>query len=435
MGSPQRMKEVAEIIDDGEEKVVVLSAVSGTTNTLVQINELHRDGDEQGAMAMLNDLRSQYERFIQELYQQPLSHSLAQNVLDEHFSTINDFLGGPYAEISEKNILAQGELVSTKLFQFLLAEHHTESCWIPALQFMVLKPDGEPDLEKTKERLDQLLSVTKKSKIYITQGYICLDAEDQVTNLQRGGSDYTATILGAILNAEEIQIWTDIDGVHNNDPRVVKDTHPIKYLSYREAAELAYFGAKILHPTCVLPAEKMAVPIRLKNTMDPEAEGTLISTTSSKKPVVAVAAKDGITRINIHSHRMLLAYGFLRKIFEIFEKYETPIDMITTSEVAVSLTIDRDDHLHSIMSELESFGEVRSDKNQSIICLVGDHLESQSGYAGKIFGSITEIPVRMISYGGSDNNVSILIDGKHKKRALQLLNEYLFKVLEVEESP
>jgi len=343
VGTPENMRKVADLIQSNDSKIVVLSAVAGTTNTLVEVCDHVRSSETALAKAILEELREKYNVFIANLYLHPLSTPLAWNVLEEHFERLNSLINQPYSVVSEKEILAQGELISTKLFHYLLLELGIENTWLPALEFMRLNEMDEPDLEQSNNLLEICLAKSHKSNLYITQGYICRNHEEEIDNLKRGGSDYTATIIGAILDAEEIQIWTDIDGVHNNDPRVVEDTFPIKNLSYREAAELAYFGAKILHPTCVLPAEKQEVPIRLKNTMDPGADGTLISDKSSGKVVTAIAAKDGITMINIHSHRMLNAYGFLRQVFEVFETHRTPIDMITTSEVAVSLTIDQNE--------------------------------------------------------------------------------------------
>lgn len=427
VGTPERMRQVAAIINNPEPKIVILSAVAGTTNSLESITELHTQGKTDEALQALDALREDYNAFVKEIYSHPLSEPLGWNVLEMYFGLLNNTISDAPTAETEKIILAQGELISTKLFHYLLLEMGIDNEWIPALDFMKLDHNNEPDLVETERLVNRVINSTRKTDLYITQGYICKDSEGLISNLQRGGSDYSATILGAVLNVDEIQIWTDIDGVHNNDPRIVEDTYPLQFLSYREAAELAYFGAKILHPTCVLPAEKKAVPIRLKNTMDPAATGTLISEISSQKPVTAIAAKDNIIMINIHSHRMLLAYGFLRKIFEIFEKYNTPIDMITTSEVAVSLTIDQDLYLHEILEELQSFGEVKYFEHQSIICLVGDNLDSQTGYASKIFSALNEVPIKMISYGGSNNNVSILVDGQLKNTALNHLNSYLFK--------
>ena len=290
---------------------------------------------------------------------------------------------------------------------------------------MRIDENEEPDTAAIEKGL-RLELKKHKSKLYITQGYICRNTFGEIDNLKRGGSDYTATLIGAALRSYEVQIWTDIDGMHNNDPRIVDQTEPVTEMSFDEAAELAYFGAKILHPTCILPAQKMNVPVRLLNTMQAQAPGTLISGKPPVDRITAIAAKDGITAINIRSGRMLLAYGFLRSVFEVFERYKTPIDMITTSEVAISLTIDQPKHLVEIVQELEDFGTVHVDADQSIICVVGSFSGEKKGYARMIFESLSDIPIRMISYGGSENNVSVLVDSKYKKEALIALNKGLF---------
>ena len=423
MGSPERMQEVQSIITrSGERKIVVLSAVSGVTNTLVRIAEAIEARETETAQQELTGLDERYQPFLSDLFGSPSGQQKARLIMEESFRTIRQFMEQDWDDEFRKIILAQGELVSTRWFHLQLQETGIDAILLPALDFMRTNAEGEPDLEYTAARLSEILALYPGIKLFITQGYICRNHQGRIDNLKRGGSDYTATLVGAAVKADEIQIWTDIDGVHNNDPRVVEGTHPIRFMSYREAAELAYFGAKILHPSCVIPAELALVPIRLKNTMQPDAPGTLISLRSSSQSITAVAAKDGITVIKIYSHRMFMAYGFLRRVFEVFEKYRTPIDMITTSEVAVSLTIDFTDHLHEIIRELKQFGEVEWEGEHTILCVVGDNLIKRSGIAQKVFAAIEKMPIRMISYGGSRHNISILIPENYKRDALLQLN-------------
>lgn len=426
VGSPSRMREVGDIIDDGSKKIIVLSAVSGTTNKLVQINTLlsNRSYDEAGWRLEL--LAGEYETFITELFSNTTYQEQARSIVGQSWDIISTYLDELYQEAHGKHILAQGELISTQLFQLYLESQDIKSALLPALDFMRLNEEGEPNIAFLSKRLPELLANSSEEKYYITQGYICRNSKSQVDNLQRGGSDYTATLIGAALECEEVQIWTDIDGLHNNDPRIVDTTYPIRKVSYREAAELAYFGAKILHPTCIIPAEKANVPVRLKNTFDPTASGTLISEESSGRYITALAAKDGITAIRIRSGRMMNAYGFLRKVFEVFEQYRTPIDMITTSEVSVSLTIDNNRFLNEIAYDIRQFGEVAIDEDQTIICIVGDLIQQQNIHTKEIFAALADVPIRMISYGGSKNNISILVPKNYKKMALRLLHEFLF---------
>ncbi len=426
VGSAERMKEVAALVCDGEQKIVVLSAMSGTTNSLVEIaNYLYKKNHE-GANELISNLLQKYLNEIELLYSQAETKSKAIELINSHFEYLKSFTIDMFTAHEEKAILAQGELLSTAMFQYYLEEQGVNSALLPALDFMRIDKNNEPDLVYIKENAAATLAANEGKEIYITQGYICRNAFGEIDNLQRGGSDYTASLLGAAVNADEIQIWTDIDGMHNNDPRYVDKTYSITNLSFDEAAELAYFGAKILHPTCVLPAKLNNIPVRLLNTMEPEAPGTLISSEQQKGRITAIAAKDNITAIKIKSGRMLLAYGFLRKVFEIFETYKTPIDMITTSEVGVSVTIDEDRHLHDIVDDLKKFGTVEVCTDQIIICIVGDLVKDTKGYANKIFAALKDIPIRMISYGGSNFNVSLLISKEYKKEALNLLNDNLF---------
>jgi aspartate kinase len=429
VGSPARMRRVASLIDDGARKIIVLSAVSGTTNKLEAFGQLAAEGRFAEAGELLAVLREEYESFIYDLFEDRADCQHSRGILDLHFQRLERALEREFDTVAGRTVLAQGELLSTHLFQFYLRTQGIDAVLLPALDFMRTDEQGEPQAEVIRRGLDNLLASHPDANYFITQGYICRNAREEIDNLKRGGSDYTATLIGAVVGAEEIQIWTDIDGIHNNDPRVVEHTFPVRRVSYREAAELAYFGAKILHPTCVLPAEHLQIPIRLRNTFAPEAEGTLISNQASGSPVAAVAAKDGIVAIKIRSHRMLMAYGFLRRVFEVFEKYRTPIDMITTSEVAVSLTIDDTTHLAAILEELKSFGEVSLDASQTIICVVGDNLQQKAGHARRILSALEDTPIRMVSYGGSVNNISILISSEYKERALRLLNRQLFPKL------
>lgn len=427
VGSAERMKGVGVLINYPGKKIVVLSAMSGTTDHLVKIGQALLKKETESAIKLIGELEPRYRKTVDELYSTQEYKDKGNELITEHFSFLLSFTQDMFTPNEEKTILAEGELLSTALFQFYLEEQKISSVLLPALNFMRIDKEGEPDLTYIEEHLNRELSRYHDIQLFITQGYICRNPFGQVDNLKRGGSDYTASLVGAAIYATEIQIWTDIDGMHNNDPRVVPGTYPIAELSFDEAAELAYFGAKILHPACILPAQKRKVPVRLLNTMQPKAKGTLISESAGGQEIKAVAAKDNIIVIKIKSARMLLAYGFLRSVFEVFEHYKTPIDMITTSEVAVSLTIDNNDHIEEIIKELERFGVVDVEINQTIICVVGDFLADKHGYALNIFQALKDIPIRMISYGGSTNNISVLIHGNDKKKTLLALNEGVFK--------
>ena len=428
VGSAQRMKQVSDIILDGEPKIVVLSAVSGTTNALVEIGEKIGANLQDEAKKLIEKLEASYYVIIEDLYQKQESKDRAKEIILEHFNFMKSFVVKVYNVFQERTLLAQGELISTKLFHIFLLENNVNAVLLPALDFMRIDIDEEPDMPYIREHAAKELAKQPGAEIYITQGFICRNSFGEIDNLKRGGSDYTASIVGNAINASEIQIWTDIDGMHNNDPRVVEKTKPVAKLNFDEAAELAYFGAKILHPQSIRPAAQANIPVKLLNTMEPSAKGTTIykdSDTEGDK-IKAIAAKDGIVAIKIKSARMLLAYGFLRSVFEVFERYKTPIDMITTSEVAVSLTIDKLTHLDQIIEELEGFGNVEVDKNQTIICIVGNMINEEEGMAAKIFTTLKNVPLRMISYGGSKNNVSILVDSTYKNKALNELNNGLF---------
>lgn len=427
VGSAERIKGLLGIVNPSERQIVVLSAVSGTTNALVEIGQAFLNGKKDEAKDLIKAHKDKYESLIKELFTTEEGLKKGKELIDYHFNLIASMSNDLFTPTEEKIILAQGELLSTTLWHFHLEEIGVPSVLLPALDFMKIDDDNEPVVEYIGERLTALLEQYSDNTLFITQGYICRNSFGEIDNLRRGGSDYTASLVGAAIHADEVQIWTDIDGMHNNDPRVVTNTKPIANLSFDEAAELAYFGAKILHPQSVFPAQKYNVPVRLLNTMDPQARGTLISKNGGEKGVIrAIAAKDGITAIHIHSTRMLLAYGFLRRVFEIFERYKTPIDMITTSEVAISLTIDDTSNLLEIIKEVELFGKVGVDEGQTIVCVVGDFGANTHGYAARVLDAVKHLPVRMISYGGSDYNVSILLDSKHKTEALRSLHTRLF---------
>ncbi|MDB5251894.1 MAG: aspartate kinase [Flaviaesturariibacter sp.] len=429
VGKPQRMVDVATLITaDNEPKIVVLSAVSGTTNALVEIGASLASGNRDEARKRIDALEVQYRSFVQELLQTEQGRAKGDAILQEHFEFLTIILRISYSEALSKDILAQGELLSTKLFSAYLEEKGIRHSLLPALDFMRIDSNDEPQVEVIREHLSRLIGQHAGVSLFITQGFICRNAKGEVDNLRRGGSDYSASLIGAAVNATVCEIWTDISGMHNNDPRVVDRTMPIEQLSFDEAAELAYFGAKILHPASIWPAQQYNTPVKLLNTMEPQAKGTLISEASVAKGVKAIAAKDRITAIKIKSSRMLLAYGFLRKVFEVFEKYRTPIDMITTSEVAVSVTIDNDSALSEIMTELEVFGTVDVDANQTIICIVGNEIASEPATLQHIFESLQGIEVRMVSYGGSVHNISLLVAGDKKVSVLQQLNRGLFKL-------
>lgn len=426
VGSAQRMFSVAKLIDDKEPKIIVLSAMAGTTNSLVEIiNALYKK-EISLSNSLVDKLEAQYLEVLNQLYKKEKTIGRVREILSSHFDIFRRIIFSPFTVKEEKIILAQGELISTALFHSYLEEKEISSFLLSALNFMRIDVNEEPELKAIEQGLKMELAKYPEGKIFITQGYICRNSFGEVDNLKRGGSDYSASLIGAAIQAEEIQIWTDIDGMHNNDPRIVDNTKPIAELSFDEAAELAYFGAKILHPSSVLPAKQGNIPVRLLNTMEPTAKGTLITAKISGEDIKAVAAKDNIAAIKIKSGRMLLAYGFLGSVFEVFERYKTSIDMITTSEVAVSITIDNVRNLSFIVKELEKFGTVEVDHHQTIICVVGNFSVDKQGYAFKVLSALKNIPIRMISYGGSENNVSILVNTSMKNQALLALHEGLF---------
>lgn len=428
VGSPERMKHVASLVtNSGEPTFVVLSAMSGTTNSLVEISDYLYKKNPEGANEVINTLEKKYTGYVDELYSTDEYKQKTLEFLRSEFDFMRSFTKDIFTSFEEKSIVAQGEIISTNMMTNYLQELGVKTILLSALDFMRTDKNAEPNSQYIKDKLSGIMKENDDYQIYITQGFICRNAYGEIDNLERGGSDYTASLVGAALPAEEIQIWTDIDGMHNNDPRIVEETEAVRQLNFEEAAELAYFGAKILHPTCVQPAKYAGIPVRLKNTMNPEAEGTIIDNVIVRGKIKAVAAKDNITAIKIKSSRMLLATGFLRKIFEIFESYQTPIDMIATSEVGVSMSIDNDAHLTEIVNELKKYGTVTVDTDMTIICVVGDLDWSNLGFETLATEAMKNIPVRMISYGGSNYNISFLIKGADKKRALQNLSDMLFK--------
>ncbi len=426
VGSAQRMKNVVGLVKAAGNVTVVLSAMSGTTNSLITLTQSIKEGEKANATKQIDDLEKKYKHTAYELLADPDTFKEATAKLDTIFAELRSYITLPITEKEEKEIVAYGEKLSTMLVALYMREQGLNSVLLDATEFMRLTPEGEPDQPFIKENLNKILLKYPDVDVFLTQGFICRNAEGEIDNLQRGGSDYTASLIGAAIGAEEIQIWTDIDGMHNNDPRFVEGTSPVSELHFEEAAELAYFGAKILHPTCVLPAKYANIPVRLLNTMQPEAPGTVIFNTKPTQTIKAVAAKDNITAIKIKSSHMLLAYGFLRKVFEIFEKHQTPIDMITTSEVGVSVTIDNERALQPILGELSEFSNVTVDRDMVIVCVVGDLEWQNRGFEAEVVNALREIPVRMISYGGSNYNISLLIRKEDKIRALQLLSRYLF---------
>ena len=428
VGSPERMKGVASLVtESGEPTFIVLSAMSGTTNSLVEISDYLYKKNPEGANEVINNLEKKYMQHVEDLYSTEEMKKTTREFLQGEFNYLRSFTKDLFTSFEEKSIVAQGEIMSTNMVVNYLKEQGIKAVLLSALDFMRTDKNAEPDPQYIKEKLGAIMEQNEGYQIYITQGFICRNAYGEVDNLQRGGSDYTASLIGAALPADEIQIWTDIDGMHNNDPRVVEHTEAVRQLNFEEAAELAYFGAKILHPTCVQPAKFAGIPVRLKNTMDPKADGTIIDNVIVRGKIKAVAAKDNITAIKIKSSRMLLATGFLRKVFEIFESYQTPIDMIATSEVGVSMSIDNDAHLNDIVNELKKYGTVTVDSDMCIICVVGDLDWSNVGFETLATDAMKNIPVRMISYGGSNYNISFLIKEKDKKQALQNLSNVLFE--------
>jgi aspartate kinase len=427
VGNVENMNAVMKLITDGEKKLIVLSAMSGTTNALVEISDYLYKKNKDVARSQIGKLESKYKKVVDKLFEADTRKQEGLKIVKKSFDTIRKQANGVFGPIKEQTILAQGELISTAFFTQLMLENGHKTKLLPALDFMRIDEEKAADLQAIKTNIAKVLEEVGEADYYITQGFICRNEKEEIDNLQRGGSDYTASLIGAAIEADEIQIWTDIDGFHNNDPRYVTNTKKIEQLSFDETAELAYFGAKILHPQTVLPAKLHNIPVRLKNTMNPTDSGTLITSETSGSGIKAVAAKDGITAIKIKSDRMLMAYGFLKSVFEIFEFFKTPIDMISTSEVAVSLTIDNTRKLKDIIKELKEYGEVQIDENQTIICIVGDIIAEERGFAAKVFDALEGIPIRMISYGGSRHNISLLVSTNHKQETLQAISDNLLE--------
>lgn len=426
VGSAERIRKVAGIVTGKGKNIVVLSAMAGTTNTLVEISDYLYKKNVNGAHDIVNALELKYLETIGSLYDKESTKTAATAAIKERFDYLRSLAKANFTVLEEREILAQGEMMSTAMMHLYLQEHGVKSVLLPALEYMRTDSNGEPDTAFLKARLSEMLDEHRDAEIYITQGYICKNVYGETDNLQRGGSDYSASLIGAAVGAEEIEIWTDIDGMHNNDPRYVENTRPVERLNFEEAAELAYFGAKILHPTCVQPAKLNNIPVRLLSTLDPSVKGTLIDNMAADHTIKAVAAKDGITAIRVKSSRMLLAYGFMSKVFEIFEAHKTPIDMVTVSEVGVSVTVDNERNLESIIAELRKFGTVTIDHDMVIICVVGDLEWQNRGFEAKALAALKDIPVRMISYGGSNCNISFLIRKEDKVAALAKLSEELF---------
>ena len=426
VGSVVNMNQVKDIINTNGKKIVVLSAMSGTTNALVEISELIQTKNLTKAKTKISELHQTYKSTVTDLISDSALQKETHTYVASVFEALEVCVSQSHNVLLHNTIVANGELLSTFMFSRLLQQEGLNASLLPALEFMRIDRTNEPDNFYIKQNLERLIKQTEEADIYITQGFICLDANGEITNLQRGGSDYTSTIIGAAIKADEVQIWTDIDGFHNNDPRFVNDTKALSHLSYDEAAELAYFGAKILHPQTVMPVRSLDIPLRLKNTMAPDAHGTLITNKTHGEGIKAIAAKDGITAIKIKSVRMLLAHGFLKKVFEIFERYETSIDMITTSEIAVSLTIDNTTHLEAITKELEQFATIAIDDFMSIICLVGNQIIYHPD-TPQLFQVLQDVNVRMIAYGGSNNNISLLVNTSDKLESLQKLQRYVFE--------
>lgn len=428
VGSAERIRSVANLIKDRGRNIVVLSAMSGTTNTLVEISDYLYKHNINGAKEIINDLERKYRRESALLFDNVEIRMEADEEIAAIFALIRSLARDNFADFEEREILLQGELLSTKLMHLYLRQIGVNAGYLPSLEYMRTDKNGEADIEYIREHLQALLDENPDAPLYITQGYICRNAYGEVDNLRRGGSDLTASLIGAAIMAKEIEIWTDIDGMHNNDPRFVEGTKPVAELHFDEAAELAYFGAKILHPTCVLPAKVNNIPVRLLNTLEPSARGTLIDNTETAHSIKAVAAKDGIIAIKIKSSRMMLASGFMHRVFEIFDNYKRPIDMIATSEVGVSVTIDNPLKLEHIVDELKEIGTVTIDRDMVIICVVGDLEWHNKGFEAKALAALADIPVRMISYGGSNYNISFLVSKDDKVTALRALQHNLFQI-------
>ena len=427
VGSADRIKYVATLIEDDRFKIVVLSAMSGVTNTLVEISDHFAHSNVQGALSLIDELEQKYYHAIDTLYASKESQTLAKVFVDEKMGFLRSFeTERLFSDYETKQVLGQGEIISVRMMELYLREQGKNPIRLSALDFICTDQYGEPDFPRIQDRLLQTMADYPTETLFLTEGYICLNAYSEMDNLKRGGSDYTATIIGSVLDAKEIQIWTDIDGMHNNDPRVVEHTRPVRTLHYDEASELAYFGAKILHPSCIIPAKMANVPVKLLSTMEPQAKGTLISNRMDEGALKAIAAKDGVTVLRIRSTRLLLSYGFLRKVFEVFEANRTPIDMVTTSEVSVSVSITDTDRLEDILANLRRFSTVTLDYPMTILCIAGDLNWKNVGFESRVIEAVKDLPVRMISFGGSDHNVSVVVRAEDKELAMNQLHKHLF---------
>ena len=427
VGSAQRMKEVAKLITDGEQKIVVLSAMSGTTNTLVEISDYLYKKNPEGANEIINKLEAKYKQHVDELYATQEYKQKGLEVIKSHFDYIRSYTKDLFTLFEEKVVLAQGELISTAMVNFYLQECGVKSVLLPALEFMRTDKNAEPDPVYIKEKLQAQLELYPDMDIYITQGFICRNAYGEIDNLQRGGSDYTASLIGAAINASEIQIWTDIDGMHNNDPRIVKNTTPIKKLSFEEAERLAYFGAKILHPFCIAPARQKDIPVRLLSSIEPQAEGTLISKSQDDRIIKAIAAKDSIFYLKFESNHALRPYLFTSKVFDTFARYQTSLCLLTSSSTDISIATDNNEALPRIIRELSKYANVTVEDHMSIISIVGNMKWQYTGFEAKIMEALKDIPLRMISYGSTNNDVSVVVKTSDKKKALQALSNSLFE--------
>lgn len=430
IGSVDKIQAVASIVEKEKNNIIVLSSIKGTAETLAEISKYLYNKNQEGAFELINQLDDTYTSLISDLFETEEYRVKALKFIRWRIDYIRSFSKDLFTLFEERIVMSQGELISTDIFSFYFSERGTKAITIPALDFVRTDKNSVPDQDFLKEQLGPLLNVSEDVDLFMTQGYICRNVYGEIDDLRKGGSDYTASLIGSSLKLEEIQIWADVDVMQNNDSRYIKGTKAIRKLNFDEAAELTYFGEKILHPSSILPAKIANVPVRLKNTMNPDAEGTLISNDTDPGVIKAVAAKEGITVIQVRSAKMLLAHGFLRRILEVFDDYQTPIDMLTTSEVGVSITIDDARRLRDITDDLKKYGTVSVDEDMAIVCVIGDLNWLNIGFESQIADALKDIPIRMISYGGSNYNMSFLVRKKDKEKSLNLLNNKLFNSLQ-----
>ncbi len=429
VASAERIQHVADLISrGGGPTIVVLSAMAGTTNMLVEISRQLVLRHRHEALTLLTKLKKKYETETRLLFPDKMSYDRSWTVVNETFFFLEQLCYvDNFTLYDEKKILARGELLSTAMMLGHLADRNIKAVGLPALEFMRTDKNAEPDLSYIREHLSEIMArMPQEVELFITEGYICRNAFGDVDNLQRGGSDYTATLIGAALRASEIQIWTDIDGMHNNDPRVVDTTEPVRSLRFEEAAELAYFGAKILHPTCIVPAHVEGIPVRLLNTLEPDAPGTLISETTDKDLIKAVAAKDDLSMVRVRSNHQLTSWSFISKVYALLEHYGIPADMIASAEVALSFAVESQRITDRFLEDLATLGVVSVDHGLTIVCVVGDLEAENVGFEAKILEALRDIPLWMISYGGSDYNMGVLIESQNKRAALKALSDHLF---------